>query len=369
MGGTADRTTPGGTGSLPASGMGGIGSLPGGTGSLSASAGSVADHTHHTGGQAASATHIRRVGLIAGWGRYPLVVAQTLRAQGYRVHCLGVIGEADPALAEACHEFRWMGPAKFGRAIRYFKRRGVTRATMAGKIHKVKLFHPWRWLRYLPDLRTIRMFIPHFLTRRKDCRDDTLLRAIVDEFGGEGIRFAPATDYAPELLVAEGQLTRRNPSAWQWKDIEFGWQVAKELGRLDVGQSMAVKDQAVLAVEAVEGPDECIRRAGSLCTSGGFTVVKVAKPQQDMRFDVPTIGRGTLETMVQSGGRVLAVEAGRTIALDQAELTDFANRNKLIIVTLHHPRHRPAGEPSPEVGHAPLQGANLPETPSQSRER
>ena len=309
------------------------------------------------------------MGLIAGWGRYPFLVAHALRRQGFQVYCLGVIGEANPALAEVCHELRWMGPAKFGGAIRYFRRRGITQATMAGKIHKVKLFRPWRWLRYLPDLRTVRMFIPHFLTRREDCRDDTLLRAIVDEFAAEGIRFAPATDYAPELLARQGQLTRRGPSDWQWKDIEFGWQIAKELGRLDIGQTVAVKDQAVLAVEAVEGTDQCILRAGSLCTAGGFTVVKVAKPQQDMRFDVPTIGRATLETMVQSGGRVLAVEARRTVILDQPELIDFANQNKLILVTLETARHRPGDPDRSEASGVPVQGANLPETPSQSRER
>ncbi len=146
--------------------------------------------------------------------------------------------------------------------------------------------------------------------------------------------FAPATDYAPELLLPPGQLTRRGPSAWQWKDIRFGWRMAKEMGRLDVGQSVAVKDQAVLAVEAVEGTDQCIARAGTLCPAGGFTVVKVAKPQQDMRFDVPTIGRGTLETMVQSGAAVLAVEAGKTILLDQAEAMAFADSHKLAIVSL-----------------------------------
>ena len=137
------------------------------------------------------------------------------------------------------------------------------------------------------------MFIPHFLTRRKDCKDDSLLGAVVAEFAAAGIRFVPATDYVPELLVSAGQLTAAGPSAWQWKDIRFGWQLAKEMGRLDVGQSVAVRDQAVLAVEAVEGTDECIRRAGALCRAGGFTVVKVAKPKQDMRFDVPTVGLQT----------------------------------------------------------------------------
>ena len=160
--------------------------------------------------------------------------------------------------------------AKFGAAIRYFHRHDVTEIMMAGKIFKVRLFQRWAWLRHLPDLRTIRMFLPHFWTRKKDCRDDTLLMAIVEEFAAEGIRFAPPTDYAPELLVKEGQLTRRGPTAWQQKDIEFGWRIAKAMGRLDIGQSVAVKDQAVLAVEAVEGTDECIRRAGALCPRRRF---------------------------------------------------------------------------------------------------
>jgi hypothetical protein len=208
---------------------------------------------------------------------------------------------------------------------------------MAGKIFKVRLFHRFSWLRHLPDLRTIRMFVPHFWTRKKDCRDDSLMMAIVNEFAAEGIHFAPATDYAPELLVPGGRLTRRGPTAWQQKDIEFGWRIAKEMGRLDIGQSVAVKDQAVLAVEAVEGTDECIRRAGALCRAGGFTVVKVAKPRQDMRFDVPTIGLLTLETLHAAGGKVLAVEASRTIFLDQAAVIEFADRKGLVIVAIADP--------------------------------
>ncbi len=278
--------------------------------------------------------HPRRVGILAGWGRYPLVVAEALRRQGYETFCQAVAGHADPRLAPMCDHFRWSGLAKFGAAIRYFRRHDVTDATMAGKIHKVVLFQPWTWLRHLPDLRTIRMFAPHFLTRRKDCKDDTLLGTVVSEFARQGIRLRPATDYVPELLVKAGQLTDRGPTAWQWKDIQFGWQIAKELGRLDIGQSVAVKNQAVLAVEAVEGTDQCIRRAGELCRSGGFTIVKVAKPQQDMRFDVPTIGLGTLETLATSGGRVLAVEAGRTILLDEPDVIEFANLHGVAIVAV-----------------------------------
>ena len=276
----------------------------------------------------------QRVGLLAGWGQYPIVVARALHRQGCKTYCLGVIGHADPALAEVCDEFQWIGLAKLGGALRFFHRHGVTDATMIGKIHKVVLFQRGGWICHLPDLRTIRAFLPHFLTRRKDCKDDSLLGTLVNAFAAGGVRFGPATDYAPELLVKEGQLTRNGPSGWQWKDIRFGWTIAKEIGRLDIGQSVAVKNQAVMAVEAVEGTDECIRRAGMLCRSGGFTVVKVAKPQQDMRFDVPTIGILTLETMVAAGAKVLAVEAGRTIILDQPNVVEFANQNRLIVVAI-----------------------------------
>lgn len=281
-----------------------------------------------------------RVGLLAGWGRYPVVLAQELKRQGLEVYCLGVVGHADGQLADICDRFRWIGLAKLGRAIRFFRRHGVQHAAMAGKIHKRLLFHPWFVIRNLPDLRTIRVFFHHFITRRKDCRDDTLLGRLVEEFAADGIRFGPATDYAPELLVKEGQLTCRGPSPREEKDIAFGWEVAKQIGGLDVGQSVAVKDQTVLAVEAVEGTDECIARAGSLCRAGGFTVVKVAKPQQDMRFDVPTIGIGTLRTMVESGARVLAVEADRTILIDREEVIDFADRNKLVVMALREPPAR-----------------------------
>jgi hypothetical protein len=271
---------------------------------------------------------------MAGWGRYPLLIVEALRRQGSQIFCLGVVGHADPMLAEICQDFKWSGLARFGAAIRYFKRHAVTDVIMAGKIHKVLLFQPWMIVRNMPDFRTCRMFIPHFLTRKKDCKDDTLLGAIVQEFAREGMRFGRPTDYAAELLVTKGQLTRRAPSTWQWKDIRFGWKLAKEMGRLDVGQSVAVKDQAVLAIEAVEGTDECIRRAGALCRAGGFTVVKVAKPQQDMRYDVPTVGMRTIENIAASGGRVLAIEAGRTILLDGPEVIDFADRHGLAIVAI-----------------------------------
>jgi UDP-2,3-diacylglucosamine hydrolase len=278
--------------------------------------------------------HCPKVGLLAGWGRFPVALAETLQRRGFHVCGLGIEDHADPALTDWCDDFAWVGLSKLGRAIRFFRRHGVRDATMAGKIHKVRLYQPWAWLKYLPDWQTLRTFWPHFVTGRRDRKDDTLLAAIVNAFAQAGITFAPATDYAPELLVKPGQLTRRGPTAAQQKDIEMAWQLAKELGRLDVGQCVAVKDRTPLALEAIEGTDECIRRAGALCPSGGFTVVKVAKPQQDMRFDVPTIGIGTLETMAQSGGKLLAVEAGRTILVDEPQVVEFAERHGIIIVAL-----------------------------------
>jgi DUF1009 family protein len=277
------------------------------------------------------------IGLVAGWGRFPFAVAEALKEQGHRVVALGVKDHCDPALAKICDAFEWVGLAKMGQSIRFMKRHGVSQATMAGKIFKVKLYERGAWWRHLPDWRALRVFWPHFVSGRRDRRDDTLLLTIVDAFAEDGITFGPATDYAPELLVKTGQLSKLAPTKSQWRDIAFGWQLAKEMGRLDIGQSVAVKDQTAIAIEAIEGTDECIRRAGKLCTSGGFTVVKTAKPQQDMRFDVPTIGLGTLQTMLDAGGKVLAVEAGKTILVEQVAFLEFADKQGLVVVSLDGP--------------------------------
>jgi UDP-2,3-diacylglucosamine hydrolase len=277
----------------------------------------------------------RLVGLIAGWGRYPILVAEALKSSGQKVFCLGIKDHADPLLRTLCDGFAWTGLAKIGRSIRLLRRNGCRNATMAGKIHKVRLYQPWAWIKHLPDWRGVRTFYPHFVSRTKDRRDDTLLSAIVDAFAADGIAFNPATDYAPELLVKEGQLTRLSPTAAQSKDIAFGWNLAKEMGRLDIGQCVVVKNQTVIAVEAIEGTDECIRRAGNLCRAGGFSVIKTAKPQQDMRFDVPTVGVWTLASMAAGGGKVLAIEAGRTILVDEPEFIRFANEHRIAVVALN----------------------------------
>ncbi|MFK7817620.1 MAG: LpxI family protein, partial [Planctomycetaceae bacterium] len=184
----------------------------------------------------------------------------------------------------------------------------------------------------LPDWRALHMW---FRYARENRSDDTLLLAVIREFARDNIHFASALDYCPELLVDHGFLTRRKPSPSQWKDIHFGWDMAKAMGQLDVGQTVCVNDSAVIAVEAIEGTDECIKRAGQLCRRGGFTVVKVAKPQQDMRFDVPTIGVETIQTMHETGARVLAIESNMTIMLDQPEVAALADKFGITIVAMN----------------------------------
>jgi DUF1009 family protein len=217
---------------------------------------------------------------------------------------------------------------------------------MAGKFHKHILFRPWRWVQLLPDWRLIRFWITR---RRTDTRDDALLLGLIAEFRAEGMECVSPTDLCPELLVREGVLTRRRPTTAEERDMNFGWAIAKEMGRLDVGQSVMVKEGAVLAVEAIEGTDQAILRAGELCGRNGFVVVKVAKPRQDMRFDVPTVGTMTIETMRQAGATALAIEAGKTILLDEAETVGLADRYGIAIVT------------RPDAGVArPVPTANLP---------
>lgn len=270
------------------------------------------------------------VGLLAGSGRFPIVFAEKARAQGLRVVCVGIRYEASPALRELTHRFYWAGIAKLGRIIRCFKRERVQRVVMAGKVTKSVIYTPWRALQLWPDVRTWMAWFRHW--KKKDGKDDSYLLSVVDEFRRDDMDFDSALHTCPELLAKPGVLTRRAPSRDEEEDIAFGWQLAKEMGRLDVGQSVAVKERAVLAVEAIEGTDRAILRAGELCRAGGFTVVKVAKPQQDMRFDVPTIGPTTIQNLHRARGRVLAIEAHKTIVIDEEETVALANRLGISIV-------------------------------------
>lgn len=271
------------------------------------------------------------IGLLAGAGRFPVLFAEAAARHGHSVACVGLRDLASQELQQLCSTFDAVSLTRLGQMIRTFKRRGVKQVVMAGKVHKSVMYTPQRILRLAPDLRTV---LAWYRSTRRDNKDDTLLLGIIDEFARDGITFASALDYCPELLVNKGILTRRRPTPAELRDVHFGWNLAKEMGRLDVGQSVAVKECAVLAVEAIEGTDRCIERAGSLCRSGGWTLVKVAKPQQDMRFDVPTIGVTTIESLHRAGACLVAIEAGMTIVVDQPEVIQRADALGITILAL-----------------------------------
>ena len=274
----------------------------------------------------------QRLGLLAAAGQFPIEFARAARQQGHYVHCVGIAGMVSHELESVCDGFATTPLARLGRIIRLFRRARVDHVVMAGKIEKTAIFHPFRLLRLLPDWRTLHMWYTYAAENKKD---DTILLAVIREFEQDDLKFKSALEYCPEILVKHGFLTRRKPSSQQWRDINFGWDMAKEIGRLDIGQTVIVSETAVIAVEAIEGTDSAIRRAGQLCQRGGFVVVKVAKPQQDMRFDVPTIGLQTIQTMHESGGRVLAIESGKTIILDRDEVIKLAEKFGIAIVALN----------------------------------
>jgi DUF1009 family protein len=276
------------------------------------------------------------VGLVAGWGRFPLLVAQALVRRGYRVACAALRQHADRALEYVCDDVKWLGVAKLGAQLRYFRRQGVHRVTLAGKLFKGQLlFSGGHWIWHLPDLECVRTLGPAIAAGRTDTRDDTLLSAITRAYERYDMEVCPATEFAPELLIGPGPIGQRMPTRQQMADIAFGWDIAKQMGSLDIGQCIAVHRGTVLAVEAVEGTDACIARTKSLCR-GGWTLIKVAKPQQDMRFDVPTIGLQTLKRMQLAGGKALAIEADKTIVVDREEVARWADAHGIAIYALRH---------------------------------
>jgi len=261
------------------------------------------------------------IGLIAGSGQFPLLFAHAARQAGVNVVAVGFEGETDPALAKLVAEFHWLRLGQLSRLIRTFKAAGVTQAAMAGAINKTRLY-----ARLRPDWRAFK-----FMHRLRNKKDDSLLRAFADELESEGIRIEPSTLFLPLLLAPSGVLTRRKPNHREQRDIEFGWQLAKEFGALDIGQCLLVKDQAVLAVEGIDGTDATILRGGRLCGQGAV-VIKVSKPIQDLRFDVPAVGLNTVVIMKRVRARVLVVEAGRTLMFDRDRMIDMANDAGITIV-------------------------------------
>ncbi|WP_456433116.1 LpxI family protein [Thermosulfuriphilus sp.] len=262
-----------------------------------------------------------KIGLVAGGGKFPVLFAQEATRQGYEVVCVAHQGESDPVLEEVCDRLYWIKLGQLGRLIKAFKKEGVTEVAFLGRITKTRIFRDVR-----PDLQALLLW-----RKIKDRHDDAILRAVAAELEKEGIRVVESTRFLKELFMPEGILTKRKPSQDQWEDIAFGYRMARAIGQLDIGQCVVVKDRTVLAVEAIEGTDETIRRGGGLCEKGAV-VVKVVKPSQDRRFDLPSVGLKTIQTMAEVRAEVLAVEAREALFFDRPEAINLANKVGICIV-------------------------------------
>ena len=270
------------------------------------------------------------LGLIAGEGRLPFLVAAGAKQAGLRVICVGLAETADRNLADEVDVFYRAAIARPGGWIRRLRKHRVTRTIMVGRVSKGRLFTPWRIVQYLPDWRAIRIY--YWRLRGKNTQPDSLLCAVADELASGGIVLENSVMYCKEHLATAGVMTGSQVRASIEGDIEFGWQIVKKLGELDIGQAVAVKEKEVIAVEAIEGTAAMIERAGRLCRSGGWTLIKVSKPQQDMRFDVPCVGPDTIRSLAQNGGKYLVVEAEKTIVIDKPETIELANELGITIL-------------------------------------
>ena len=269
------------------------------------------------------------VGLIAGTGRLPFLVADGVTKAGRPLVVLGLRGAASPRLKDLGDDFVWVRMARVGSWVSAMRRRNVREAVMIGGVQKRRMYSPLRILRNVPDRRTIRLW---FRKLRKDKRDGAVLRAVADELAGEGIELVSSVKYCTEHLADEGPMTRTAVPRSVQQDVEFGWRIARASAELDVGQSVAVKERDIIAVEAMEGTDAMIARAGELCRTGGWTMVKVARPGQDMRFDVPTIGPGTMKSLRDAKCVCLVVEAGKTLIVDKPVTLALAERFGIAVV-------------------------------------
>lgn len=262
------------------------------------------------------------LGLIAGMGELPKLIAEEARADGYKVFAIALDPVADNDLDEYVDEIKRISVGKLNEIINTLKKNKIKEAVMAGKVPKSLLYKS----RIIPDMRAVKLIFS-----LKDRKDDSILLAVAKELEEEGIKLLNTTDFSAGLMTPEGLLTKGKLTENEKKDIEFGWRIAKEIGRLDIGQTVVVKDKAVMAIEAIEGTDEAILRGGTLAHEGAV-VIKVSKPKQDMRFDVPVVGMDTLKSMIKVEARVLAVEAGRSILVHREKMIKEADKAGISII-------------------------------------
>jgi len=273
-------------------------------------------------GQTAPRAMDEPVGLLAGAGRLPFMVAEGVKRAGRKLAIVGFRGSVEMGLQVLADRFSTVGVTRLSTVIRLFRRWGVHRAVMVGRVAKDTMYSPARLLQMFPDWRSARIW---YLKLRKDRRDLHVLTAVADELAGEGIELISSVHYCTEHLAHEGQMTRTAPDPRALADAEFGWRIARRSADLDIGQAVAVKERDIIAVEAMEGTDRMIQRTGAICRGGGWTLIKVARHNQDMRFDVPTIGPDTIRRLSLCGGACLVVEAGRTIIVDKPQTLALAD--------------------------------------------
>ena len=269
------------------------------------------------------------LGLIAGEGVFPLLVARGARAAGRKVVCAAMAGNAWPDLEKEVDSLKWVGVLRLGQWIRTLRAAGCTEAIMVGRVRKAQMYSRWRYFQYIPDWRTLKLW---FTRLRRDKRDHAVLLAVADELAKEGITLIDSTAYCADQLATPGVMTQRQPTEGQWADIRFGYDLCRTISKLDIGQALAVMDKDVIAVEAVEGTDAMVERAGRYCKVGGWTLVKVANANQDMRMDVPSIGTTTIEKLAAARAGCLLLEPGKTILLEKAKVLELADRYKIAVV-------------------------------------
>ena len=265
---------------------------------------------------------MERLGILAGVGKLPVECARAAKQLGYEVYAVALLPDTDSAISEFAADFQYISVAQLDAVFNYLKEKQIHQVTLIGKVTKELLFNA----AVIPDARMLQLIMS-----LPDRSDDTIMMMFVRELAKSGIEVFDQTALIRKLMPHRGVITKREPTDDERQDMEFGMRIAKELGRLDIGQTVVVKNRAVMALEAIEGTDACIMRGGKLA-NGGAVIAKVSKPNQDNRFDVPTVGYKTIETMVESGATALAIEADKTLLVEREKMVALAEEKDITIV-------------------------------------
>ena len=272
---------------------------------------------------------MKPLGLIAGEGVFPILVARGARAAGRKVVCVGLHGSCWAEMKAEADFYQEVGLLRLGQWVKVLKKHGCDEAIIVGRVKKSLMYDRWRYFRYIPDWRTVKVW---FGRLRHDKRPRAVLDALANELAVSGITLVDSTQYCKDQMCEAGVLTKRQPTERQWQDVRFGWELCRTISRLDIGQAIGVLDRDIIAVEALEGTNAMIERAGQLCKTGGWTMIKVANGPEDMRMDVPSVGTTTIEKLWQAGAGCMVLEAGKTIILEKTKVLELADRYKIAIV-------------------------------------